>query len=333
MRNTNRKRIVNCLSLLFLLMGISIAFFAFINLRETDHQKTDGGSGDDRLVVGYVKLPETSEWWDEFNASLKEEAEKQNMHILEAAAEWDQESVADAIRTLIVYQVDAIVFCPVVSGGWDYVLTEARNAQIPVFTFLNELTTEVQNSIVGTVTEDIEAEGTEIIAYIDTLYEKEKHPVNLIIFGDAVGAPRSIALNSEIRKITRTGVGDDRRGSVCYSVNIGQNYNRAYEVADRYAESSYQKKKPDLIICFNDVSVYAVVDAFREHNIDVGGEVRILSLQDSSAVNLLYESGVVNALFRSEHNMGGTIIAEVDAYLKDGRTSGERILSSELVKP
>jgi ABC-type sugar transport system substrate-binding protein len=47
-------------------------------------------------------------------------------------AEQKQENQIKAIRSFIAYQVDVIAFSPIVEDGWTNVLTEAREAGIPV---------------------------------------------------------------------------------------------------------------------------------------------------------------------------------------------------------
>ncbi len=46
--------------------------------------------------------------------------------------ECTQEAQIEALRTLIIYQVDAIVFTPLVESGWDNVLREAKSASVPL---------------------------------------------------------------------------------------------------------------------------------------------------------------------------------------------------------
>ncbi|MFR4414325.1 MAG: substrate-binding domain-containing protein, partial [Butyricicoccus sp.] len=43
-----------------------------------------------------------------------------------------QEAQIEAVRALIVYQVDAIAFTPLVESGWDNVLREAKSASVPL---------------------------------------------------------------------------------------------------------------------------------------------------------------------------------------------------------
>lgn len=43
-----------------------------------------------------------------------------------------QEAQIEALRALIIYQVDAIVFTPLVESGWDNVLREAKSASVPL---------------------------------------------------------------------------------------------------------------------------------------------------------------------------------------------------------
>lgn len=52
--------------------------------------------------------------------------------VLEMPVERTQEAQIEAVRALIVYQVDAIAFTPLVESGWDNVLREAKSASVPL---------------------------------------------------------------------------------------------------------------------------------------------------------------------------------------------------------
>lgn len=52
--------------------------------------------------------------------------------VLEMPVERTQEAQIEALRALIIYQVDAIVFTPLVESGWDNVLREAKSASVPL---------------------------------------------------------------------------------------------------------------------------------------------------------------------------------------------------------
>lgn len=84
------------------------------------------------LSVCYPQLGAESDWRTANTASFKETAEQLGVKLIFSDAQQKQENQISAIRTCIQQGVDVIALPPVVEDGWTAVLTEAKNAGIPV---------------------------------------------------------------------------------------------------------------------------------------------------------------------------------------------------------
>jgi simple sugar transport system substrate-binding protein len=84
------------------------------------------------LTVCYPQLGAESDWRTANSASLKQTAEKLGVKLIFSDAQQKQENQISAMRTCIQQKVDVIALPPVVEDGWDAVLTEAKDAGIPV---------------------------------------------------------------------------------------------------------------------------------------------------------------------------------------------------------
>ena len=115
-----RRRIVPILVLLvlFLLTGCA------------GKQETGGDSAS--VVVGFSQLGAESSWRIANTVSMEQAAKDAGYGLMMENANQKQEKQIDAIRSFIAYRVDVIVFSPIVETGWDNVLTEAKQAGIPV---------------------------------------------------------------------------------------------------------------------------------------------------------------------------------------------------------
>ena len=85
-------------------------------------------------VMGIVFTASEDDWKDEQYRLLEEQAQAHGFDRMVMRTERTQQAQIDAIRALIVYRVDVIVFSPIVQSGWENVLREAQSAQIPVIT-------------------------------------------------------------------------------------------------------------------------------------------------------------------------------------------------------
>ena len=84
------------------------------------------------VVVGFSQLGSESGWRIGNTASMEQAAKDWGFGLMLDNANQRQEKQIAAIRSFISYQVDVIVFSPIVETGWDNVLREARQAGIPV---------------------------------------------------------------------------------------------------------------------------------------------------------------------------------------------------------
>ncbi len=84
------------------------------------------------LTVCYPQLGAESDWRTANSASFKETAKKLGVNLIFSDAQQKQENQISAMRACIQQGVDVIALPPVVEDGWDAVLTEAKDAGIPV---------------------------------------------------------------------------------------------------------------------------------------------------------------------------------------------------------
>jgi simple sugar transport system substrate-binding protein len=84
------------------------------------------------LTLCYPQLGAESDWRTANTASFKETAETLGVNLIFSDAQQKQENQISAMRACIQQEVDVIALPPVVEDGWDAVLTEAKDAGIPV---------------------------------------------------------------------------------------------------------------------------------------------------------------------------------------------------------
>lgn len=84
------------------------------------------------MTLCYPQLGAESDWRTANSASIKQTAEELGVTLIFSDAQQKQENQISAVRSCIAQGVDVIALPPVVEDGWDAVLTEAQDAEIPV---------------------------------------------------------------------------------------------------------------------------------------------------------------------------------------------------------
>ena len=119
----------------------------------------NGGGDGDVITVGFAQTGSESGWRAANTESLKTALSEENgFKLIFNAADNKQEAKIAAVRSFINQGVDAIVIAPITVDGWDDVLTEAKDAGIPVI--LEDRTVSASDELYASwVGLDFEKEG------------------------------------------------------------------------------------------------------------------------------------------------------------------------------
>ena len=142
---------------------VLLACFALLIVSCKDVEKKDEKK---QAIIGFSQLGSESSWRTCNSESIIKAAEEAGFQIIFDDAQQKQENQIKAIRSFIVYRVDIIIFSPIVETGWDTVLEEAREAQIPVIVVDRKLRIKDKSLIKGYIGQDSKEEGREILAQI-----------------------------------------------------------------------------------------------------------------------------------------------------------------------
>jgi simple sugar transport system substrate-binding protein len=110
-------------------------------------------------VVGFAQIGAESTWRTAETASIREAAEARGWQLKLADAQQDQQKQIQALRSFVAQGVDAILLAPVVSTGWEPVLSEVRAAKIPVVLVDRGIETSDEGLYATLVASDFVAEG------------------------------------------------------------------------------------------------------------------------------------------------------------------------------
>ncbi|WP_311198770.1 substrate-binding domain-containing protein [Paenibacillus hexagrammi] len=87
---------------------------------------------DKKITLGFAQVGAESGWRTANTKSIQDSAKSAGIDLKFSDAQQKQENQIKAIRSFIAQKVDVIAFSPVVESGWDTVLKEAKDANIPV---------------------------------------------------------------------------------------------------------------------------------------------------------------------------------------------------------
>ncbi|MBR4718543.1 MAG: ABC transporter substrate-binding protein, partial [Lentisphaeria bacterium] len=117
-------------------------------------------SDSSKIKVGFSQVGAESDWRKASTESIKGEAEKRaSIELTFSDAQQKQENQIKAIRNFISKGVDVISFSPVVATGFEDVLKEAKEAEIPVVLFDRAVDVSEDGLYVSFIGSDFVEEG------------------------------------------------------------------------------------------------------------------------------------------------------------------------------
>lgn len=272
------------------------------------------------LVVGFSQIGSESGWRAAETSVTKQEAEKRGIDLKFADAQQKQENQIKAIRGFIAQGVQAILVAPVVATGWDDVLGEAKEANIPVV-LLDRGIDGPQDLYLTSVASDQVHEGAVAAKWlIDTVKDK---PCNIVELEGTVGS--SPAINRKkgfddavaavpTLKIIRSQTGDFTRA-------------KGKEVMEGFIKAENGGANICAVYAHNDDMMVGAIQAMKDAGLKPGKDILTVSIDAVPDIFAAIAAGEANATVELTPNMAGPAFDALDAYLKDGKAPEKFIIT------
>jgi simple sugar transport system substrate-binding protein len=272
------------------------------------------------LVVGFSQIGSESGWRAAETSVTKQEAEKRGIDLKFADAQQKQENQIKAIRGFIAQGVQAILVAPVVATGWDDVLGEAKEANIPVV-LLDRGIDGPEDLYLTSVASDQVHEGAVAGKWlIDTVGDK---PCNIVELEGTVGS--SPAINRKkgfddavaavpTLKIIRSQTGDFTRA-------------KGKEVMEGFIKAENGGANICAVYAHNDDMMVGAIQAMKDAGLKPGKDILTVSIDAVPDIFAAIAAGEANATVELTPNMAGPAFDALDAYLKDGTVPQKFIIT------
>ncbi|MBQ8110076.1 MAG: ABC transporter substrate-binding protein [Clostridia bacterium] len=278
------------------------------------------------VVVGFSQLGSESGWRIGNTASMEQAAKDWGFGLMLDNANQRQEKQIAAIRSFISYQVDVIVFSPIVETGWENVLNEAKKAGIPVILMDRMIDAKDDSLYTAYIGADFLAEGRRAGEYLIKKADdmRAKHLNIVEITGTVDSTPMR-----ERQLGFREAIGGDERFTLLESIS-GDFLRSKGEECMRYLLHRYGTEGIDVIYSHNDEMTLGALDVLESVGMKPGQDVVIISVDgQQTAVDALLE-GRINCIAECTPHLGDAVMALVDA-LSRGEEIPKQIHPEETV--
>lgn len=273
---------------------------------------------DNLIVVGYSQLGSESVWRTANTASIEKALSKENGFFLQLKnARQKQENQIKAIRSFISQRVDYIVFSPIEEEGWRTVLTEAREAGIPVILVDRTIAKKDESLYTTRVGTDTYWEGEQAGKWLEEDLIKtgeQDDTINIVILEGTTGATSQIGRSVGFERIANK----HDNWEVLASESGDFTTAKGKEVMEKYL---WMYDDIDVLVSQNDDMTFGAIEALKESGRDIGpgDDIRIISFDAGRAALERVKSGEIDVDIECNPEQG-EMLAEVIHKLQNGES-------------
>jgi ABC-type sugar transport system substrate-binding protein len=275
-----------------------------------DEAPADTGSG--LIRVGFAQVGHESDWRMASTNSVQEALSEANGFDL-SFVDCDNDSAAqiEAVRQFIQDDVDYIVIAPIVSTGWDTVLTEAQDAGIPVIVL--DRTIDDSDKYITWIGSEFMNEGLAAGAWLKAYAElKGITELNILVIEGTTGSSAQIGRTDGFKKYA-----DDNGWNILDSQSGDFTQEGGQKVMESYCKS--YAGQFNVVVCQNDNEAFGAMDAMDAAGVSygVGKDVILISWDACKAALQFVLEGKINSDFCC-YPLQGPTLAETIKKLEAG---------------
>lgn len=281
---------------------------------------------DDAPVIGFVELVSDSEWRDLATQSVLDAAQKRDVQLLTIKSDRTLAAQKEAVRALIAYKVDVIIFSPVNMSGWDNILREAKSAGIPIILSDRTISTTVEGAIYSFVGNSGVWQGEEAARYVKDYFAESKETVNIVECMYSVG---SSELSERSRGIRNVFARNDKY-DIYYGVSADGLYSKAYETFNSFFRNNQDQRKTDVFLGYSDSMTCGAIAAMEENDIRPGEDIIVVSIGGTSEAMQLLKENKINCIIQSNYALGEPLIDTALAVLDGQQVPAQLFLEGQV---
>lgn len=261
-------------------------------------------------TIGFSQVGSEGDWRPAFSANMQESAKEYGVDLKFANAQGKQEEQLRAVRAFIAQGVDAIIVAPVVVTGWDQVLREAKEAEIPVFLVDRDVDVEDKSLYVTRISADFNLEGKLAGAW---LAAESKGTCKIVELQGTTGSAPAI----ERKKGFEAVIGQFPAMEIVATQSGDFTTEGGKKVMEAFIKSTNNLDGICASFAHNDNMQLGAIQAMKEAGLKPGVDVKMVSVDYVPAIKDALAAGEANASVELRSAVGGFIYPVILDYLKN----------------
>ena len=273
------------------------------------------GNTGDVITVGFSQVGAESDWRTANSESMKSTFSTENgYNLIFDDAQQKQENQIAAIRNFIQQEVDYIVLAPVTESGWDTVLQEAKDAEIPVIIVDRMVDVSDDSLYTAWVGSNFKLEGQKACEWLKQYAAaKNMSEVNIVDIQGTIGASAQIGRTEALNEAV------EANGWNLLAQQTGEfTQAKGQEVMESMLK---QYDNINVVYCENDNEAFGAIEAIKAAGKTVGPDGDILVMSFDTTKQGITDTLSGDIIVNTECNpLHGPRVEQIIKQLQAGET-------------
>ena len=273
------------------------------------------GNTGDVITVGFSQVGAESDWRTANSESMKSTFSTENgYNLIFDDAQQKQENQIAAIRNFIQQEVDYIVLAPVTESGWDTVLQEAKDAEIPVIIVDRMVNVSDDSLYTAWVGSNFKLEGQKACEWLKQYAAaKNMSEVNIVDIQGTIGASAQIGRTEALNEAV------EANGWNLLAQQTGEfTQAKGQEVMESMLK---QYDNSNVVYCENDNEAFGAIEAIKAAGKTVGPDGDILVMSFDTTKQGITDTLSGDIIVNTECNpLHGPRVEQIIKQLQAGET-------------
>lgn len=274
------------------------------NTNTTETTTPEQKSEDKKITLGFAQVGAESGWRTANTKSIQESAEAAGFDLKFSDAQQKQENQIKAIRSYIQQKVDVIAFSPVVESGWDTVLKEAKDANIPVILVDRAVDSQDESLYVSFIGSDFVEEGRKAGKWLVDQFKDSTEPINIVELqgttGSAPANDRKAGFEEIIKENANLNIIASQTGDFTRA--------KGKEVMQAFLKAH---KDIDVLYAHNDDMALGAIQAIEAAGLKPGEDIIIISVDAVKDGMIAASEGKINFIVECNPMLGEQLMQMV----------------------
>jgi ABC-type sugar transport system substrate-binding protein len=280
-------------------------------------------------VVGFSQIGSESEWRTADTRSVRDAIlEEPTLELLYSDAQQKQENQIKALRSFIARRVDVILFTALVETGYGPVLTEAKNAGIPVIMIDRDVQVADRGLRLTIMGSDFVKEGEKAGTWLADYLKKQglddgKKAINIVELQGTTGSAPAID--------RKTGFGNILASHSNWKITRSQTGNFTSAEGKTVMEAFLKADKTiQVLYAHNDQMALGAIQAIKEAGLKPGKDIIIVGVDAVKGAFQAMVAGEMNCSIECSPLLGPQAVQAI-LDLRDGKKLPARIWTIESI--